>query len=301
MPVARGDQHCKGLPPPPHPLPSSWLPSRARPRDLCVLCYIIKLSFAFKAPGPVIVQAILAKILGPCSFELQGQRGEIHFPCRVADSWLTAPSQAATRRGCSHAGPDLEAHSHPHGEADGALPPSTASRGGRVRVRLRSQLLDSRKGPPSWRARSCAFDGLARSSSPTYLMLTLGVLLHSAESGAPPMCNGENSGVDLTLCRQGEMSYEFPGRVVQSPETHVRCMASTALVSLLLFFFRGASVLHVGCWSGSTRSWESGNLASDPSSATGLWHGLGKVRASLRAVINSLLSTVVLSGPLSPG
>lgn len=57
--------------------PSSWLPSRARPRDLCILCCVIKLSFAFKVPRPVIIQAILAKILGPCSFELQGQRGEI--------------------------------------------------------------------------------------------------------------------------------------------------------------------------------------------------------------------------------
>lgn len=55
------------------PLLSFWLPSRARPKGLCFLCCIIKLSFAFKVPGPVIIQAILAKILGPCSFELQGQ------------------------------------------------------------------------------------------------------------------------------------------------------------------------------------------------------------------------------------
>lgn len=49
-----------------------WLP-RGRLRDLCFLCCAIKLSFAFKVPGPVIIQAIPAKILGPCSFEPQGQ------------------------------------------------------------------------------------------------------------------------------------------------------------------------------------------------------------------------------------
>lgn len=49
-----------------------WLP-RARLRDLCFLCCAIKLSFAFKVPGPVIIQAIPAKILGPYSFEPRGQ------------------------------------------------------------------------------------------------------------------------------------------------------------------------------------------------------------------------------------
>lgn len=66
-----GDRQHKGLvlagPP-----TGRWLP-RARPRDLCFLCSAIKLSFAFKVPGPVIIQAIPAKILGPYSFEPQGQ------------------------------------------------------------------------------------------------------------------------------------------------------------------------------------------------------------------------------------
>lgn len=42
-------------------------------QETCFLCCIIKLSFAFEFPGPVIIQAVLAKVLGPCSFELQGQ------------------------------------------------------------------------------------------------------------------------------------------------------------------------------------------------------------------------------------
>lgn len=66
-----GDRQYKGLvlAGPPTGL---WLP-RARLRDLCFLYCAIKLSFAFKVPGPVIIQAIPAKILGPCSFEPQGQ------------------------------------------------------------------------------------------------------------------------------------------------------------------------------------------------------------------------------------
>lgn len=73
VPVATGHRQHRGVAPP----PSSWLPSRASPRDLCFLCCVIKLSFAFKIPRPVIIQTIVARMLGPRSFELQGRRGEI--------------------------------------------------------------------------------------------------------------------------------------------------------------------------------------------------------------------------------
>jgi hypothetical protein len=89
----RGTRQHKGLALAGPPL-SSRLPLRAEQRNLCFLCCTIKLSFAFKVPRPVIIQAILAKFLGPCSFELLGQLWRNPtFPV----VWLTAGWQLPAR------------------------------------------------------------------------------------------------------------------------------------------------------------------------------------------------------------
>lgn len=94
----------RSLPPPPTLL-SSWLPSRARPRNLCFLGCVIKLSFAFRVPGPVITQAMLAKSPGPRVAGLQCSRAEVTLSCAVAARHGSQPRRY--RAGCGTARPGL--------------------------------------------------------------------------------------------------------------------------------------------------------------------------------------------------
>lgn len=97
-------------------------------QEIGFLCCVIKLSLAFKFPEPVITQALLAKLLGPCSFEPQGQLWRNPaFPA----GWLTAGWQtparlllsgvAAKQVQTGRMGPG------PVGRFAGALSPSTPS------------------------------------------------------------------------------------------------------------------------------------------------------------------------------